>query len=406
MDRDCTVSATWSPWSLCYDMNSCGVGKQNRTRTITQPQTLFGAGCAPTAEYKPCNITTPGALPAASSTVPAPGNEMNCFAAPVTGRYCGKYTSYCSTMTNRLGSERTVSSANNCVPSKYKICAASANTAQLRQAACAGACLGEPGCESANYRESMKRCSLYSGTVNGGTNPGTLDTKTSGYVYLARKPPQNCAWTWSDWTSCSTACESAWGTPQRSRTQVVAQQPQCGGLACPAVNVEYQSCAVFSCNTFQNVSSVLLNSCSNCTGPSSTECLAATCASGFYSFSGGRCSSCHRFEGDVSVITGSCTVCSGGSAQQCTAATCSVGYTSYNSGKCTAVAKAKCSSLASCTAPKVKDSSKDNTDCAGTTCTTAADASTCCKVAPTKAKCSSLSSCGSGKVKDSSKDNT
>jgi hypothetical protein len=39
-------------------------------------------------------------------------------------------------------------------------------------------------------------------------------------------------------------------------------------------------------------------------------------------------------------------------------------------------------------------------------CTTAADASTCCKAAPTKAKCSSLSSCGSGKVKDSSKDNT
>lgn len=42
----------------------------------------------------------------------------------------------------------------------------------------------------------------------------------------------------------------------------------------------------------------------------------------------------------------------------------------------------KCSTLTACTSPKVKDSSKNNADCTGTTCTAAADTVTCCKAPP------------------------
>eukprot|EP01047_Picozoa_sp_COSAG01_P059566 COSAG01_NODE_7171_length_3319_cov_7.886957_1_plen_630_part_00 len=121
-------------------------------------------------------------------------------------------------------------------------------------------------------------------------------------------------------------------------------------------------------------------------------------------------------------------------------------------GQKAAPTKAKCATLSACTAPKIKDASKDNTDCAGTTCTAAADTATCCKgcvagtqpnaarsncescvgatysqlgiacqvcrspavvdaqrtscKAPTKAKCATLSACTAPKIKDASKDNT
>ena len=55
--------------------------------------------------------------------------------------------------------------------------------------------------------------------------------------------------------------------------------------------------------------------------------------------------------------------------------TCS-GTGVYTAATCTA--KAKCSTLSSCTAPKVKDSSKDNVTCAGTSCSASADTDTCC----------------------------
>jgi Cu/Zn superoxide dismutase len=45
-------------------------------------------------------------------------------------------------------------------------------------------------------------------------------------------------------------------------------------------------------------------------------------------------------------------------------------------------APAKCSTLSSCTAPKVKDSSKDNMNCAGTSCSALVDTDTCCSPPP------------------------
>jgi hypothetical protein len=63
---------------------------------------------------------------------------------------------------------------------------------------------------------------------------------------------------------------------------------------------------------------------------------------------------------------------------------------------------AKCSTLSACTAPKVKDPSKDSLNCTSTSCSASADTDTCCSV---PAKCSTLSSCTAPKVKDSSKDN-
>jgi hypothetical protein len=50
----------------------------------------------------------------------------------------------------------------------------------------------------------------------------------------------------------------------------------------------------------------------------------------------------------------------------------------------------------------VKDPTKDNVDCAGTTCSAVADTGRCCSKA---AKCSTMSTCPSSKVKDTSKNN-
>jgi hypothetical protein len=52
VDRACVASDTWSPWSFCDDMGSCGVGTQNRTRDVVQPSRGRGAACASLLEYR------------------------------------------------------------------------------------------------------------------------------------------------------------------------------------------------------------------------------------------------------------------------------------------------------------------------------------------------------------------
>jgi hypothetical protein len=69
---------------------------------------------------------------------------------------------------------------------------------------------------------------------------------------------------------------------------------------------------------------------------------------------------------------------------------------------CAGTAKAKCSTLSSCSSGFVKDPSKYSTDCAETTCTEATDTATCCSA---RAKCATLRTCTAPKVKDSSNDN-
>lgn len=252
VDRDCQISTEWSDWSLCTDWSDCGIGNQNRTSSVIQPQRGMGAACAPTIEFRQCNASSPGALSVATSSVPEVGEDLACFDEPVVGRYC-QLNSFgsCSTMANRIGQEITLDYDGFCTETASRICLlpADAETVQQRQAACARACLAEPTCETANWKDATARCSLYTGAIGGGTNPGQLDS-AAGYMSFRRMPTEDCNWTWSPWSACSDACESEWGSPQKQRTQIITQQPSCGGLACPAIITEFAACSII--RTFED----------------------------------------------------------------------------------------------------------------------------------------------------------
>ena len=168
----------------------------------------------------------------------------------------------------------------SCTPSSSRVCLSPAEgaTEALRQAACAGACLAEPACESANYKDATKRCSLYSGKINGGTNPGS-EQSIANYVNLPRLAPQDCVWNWTAWSSCSSACEGERGQPQRYRLQNVTLQPSCGGLACPALQKEFSACTI--CPAGSRVASDGIT-CEQCpTGYAGNDGTCTTCPASF-----------------------------------------------------------------------------------------------------------------------------
>eukprot|EP01044_Picomonas_judraskeda_P011799 COSAG03_NODE_1641_length_3728_cov_3.039129_2_plen_1062_part_01 len=78
------------------------------------------------------------------------------------------------------------------------------------------------------------------------------------------------------------------------------------------------------CSDFRLESTV--HNCTECSGPGSTDCTAATCASGYSTFmEAGFCCSDFATEASVDV----CTACSGSSSTECTAATCASGYATF-----------------------------------------------------------------------------
>merc|ERR1740115_224664 len=89
------------------------------------------------------------------------------------------------------------------------------------------------------------------------------------------------------------------------------------------------------------VASVADGSCTNCDGPSASNCEVATCAAGYHTFENGDgCTACADVMNAVaSVADGSCTNCDGPSASNCEVATCAAGYHTFENGDgCTACA--------------------------------------------------------------------
>ncbi len=85
------------------------------------------------------------------------------------------------------------------------------------------------------------------------------------------------------------------------------------------------------CTDFSSEDSVQTGSCTSCTGNGVGDCVAATCASGFSTYSsGGYC--CADFSSEDSVQTDSCTSCTGTGVGDCVAATCASGFSTYSSG--------------------------------------------------------------------------
>ena len=70
LDRDCVVSE-WSTWSDC-GFAECGVGRQQRERTITSNYSNYGSRCPELREWRTCNSSTPWAAAATSAATDDP----------------------------------------------------------------------------------------------------------------------------------------------------------------------------------------------------------------------------------------------------------------------------------------------------------------------------------------------
>lgn len=163
-DGEPDESPVWSQWSLCLDIDACGVGAQSRTATIIQRQRGMGAACPPLVDHRNCNTTTSGALAPVGTTVS--GDPLQCFDAPISGH---RYEPWGST--NRVGSEITIDVDGSCTASSLRFCSTLGSTQAENMAHCAQLCAEEPTCESANFKWSgsgtsaIVRCNLYTGTI-------------------------------------------------------------------------------------------------------------------------------------------------------------------------------------------------------------------------------------------------
>ena len=234
MDRACLVSA-WSEWSACTAL-ACGVGAQNRTRSVTEEPTLNGAGCDGLLETRYCNssaleVTHPGAF----TSDPA-ATYATCFAASqVNGRIGQDKTSYLSTGYVKIGS----------------------SSAQVDAAACGAHCLATVGCKGFDWQiagTGSNKCTLSlvdAGETPSGTGassgPAVIAcavTALSGLAdctnyqhYSLQATKVDCALgSWSDanvGTTCATSCEATLSSSAATQTRAVTIG-QCGGIACAA----------------------------------------------------------------------------------------------------------------------------------------------------------------------------
>lgn len=108
----------------------------------------------------------------------------------------------------------------------------------------------------------------------------------------------------------------------------------CLEASCSAGFRPFDATAGVCCSNFSSrsatLASVVLSSCTSCTGDRDTDCLVARCAPGFAGFQPGLGFCCNDFATEPSVINSSCTACTGPEASECTVASCVDGYLAFS----------------------------------------------------------------------------
>jgi hypothetical protein len=219
---DCVVSG-FSMYSVCTQ--SCGGGNQIRKRIVQTHSSNGGFACPHLNETRPCNME-----PCPADCVTSDWSEWDLCTASCGGG-----------QTSRTRDEVTPLSFGG------KPCPAMLETKSCNTTACPVACVvsgftGWSACDKScgSGLQSRTRSVTRNAAHGGAACPTLVEEQPCN----TEQCPVDCQTTqWSDWGDCTATCAS--GVQQRHRS-IVAGTPKSGGQPCPAL-IDSRACATVPC---------------------------------------------------------------------------------------------------------------------------------------------------------------